>query len=132
MKKLTKRTLIIFGISAIGLAATIAVILGAGILKSADNDEVVMISEQVERISLDVDKASVTLIESEELKIESQLNLWADEQILASDVAIITSSGGVLTITETPPGGKFLGIFPQPYELKITIHAPRGMVDDID
>ncbi|MBT3320085.1 MAG: hypothetical protein HN948_07225 [Clostridia bacterium] len=132
MKKLTKRTLIIFGISAVGLAITIAVILGAGILKSADNSEVTTIGTSVEHISLNTDNANVTLIESDELKIKTSLNLWADEQILASDVAVITSSGGVLTITETPPGGKFLGLFAQPYELKITIHAPAGMVDDID
>lgn len=132
MKKLTKISLIVFGIGIVGLVVTIGIILGSGILGSKDKEDVIVVSNDIKDIELELDRASVEFEESDEIKIESYLNLWTDKEIEVGDVAIITTHQDVLTITETAPTNKFFGMFPQPYELKITIHAPADMIDDID
>lgn len=132
MKKLTKISLIVFGIGIVGLIAMIGIILGSGILSSKDKEDVIVVSNDVRDIDLELDKAIIEFEESDEIKIESYLNLWTDEDIEVGDVAVITTQQGVLKITETAPTNKFFGMFPQPYELKITIHAPADMIDDID
>lgn len=132
MKKLTKISLIVFLIGIVGLIAMLGIILGSGILGSKDKEDVIVVSNDIQDIELELDKASVEVEESDEIKIESYLNLWTDEDIEVGDVAVITTQQDVLTITETAPTNKFLGMFPQPYELKITIHAPADMIDDID
>lgn len=132
MKKLTKISLIVFLIGIVGLVAMMGIILGSGILGSKYKEDVIVVSNDIQDIELELDKASVEVEESDEIKIESYLNLWTDEDIEVGDVAVITTQQDVLTITETAPTNKFLGMFPQPYELKITIHAPADMIDDID
>lgn len=132
MKKLTKISLIVFLIGIVGLIAMMGIMLGSGTFGPKVTEDVMVIREDINHIELRLDKASVELEESDEIKIELYLNLWTDEDIEAGDAAVMTTEEGVLTITEQPPTNKFLGMFPQPYELKITIHAPAGMIDDID
>jgi hypothetical protein len=132
MGKTTKTLFIVFGIGIAGMAVMIAVILGTKLLASRDNAATIAVGEQTQRIVLDTDKATVIFVASDERKIETALNLWAESAIDVRDVALVTTDGSALIITETPPTDKFLGLFAQPYELKITIYAPQGMIDDID
>ena len=132
MRKSTKILFIIFGAGAVGMAVLIALILGTGMLASRDNADTIVLSEQIESIVLNTDEHLVTLVASNERKIVTSVNLWADEEIDVAGIAVVSTQGGTLTITQTPPTGKFLGLFAQPYELKITIYVPRDMIDDID
>ncbi len=132
MSKQGKISLIVFVIGIVGLGVTMGVIIGSGHFASKDNEEVLVLSDDIKGFELSLDKGSVQLEEADEIKVVSQLNLWADEDIKVGDVALISSRDGVITIMEQAPQNKFFGMFPQPYELKITIHAPRSVIDDID
>lgn len=132
MSKVIKISLIVFVIGIVGLGVTMGVIIGFGIFEEKDNEEVIRLSEDVKGIALSIDKADVDLVESDEMKIVLRLNLWADKDIKAGNVAVVSEEQGILAITEIPPQNNFFGIFSQPYELKITINAPKSMIDDID
>ena len=132
MSKMAKISLIVFIIGIVGLGVTVGVVVGTGNFGPKDNTETFEAQDGVEQIALSVYKASVEFEEADEVKVVSEINLWADEDIQAEDVAVVTQSSGVLTLTEIPPTNNFFGLFKQPYELKITIHAPRGVIDDID
>lgn len=132
MKKLTKVSLIVFVIGIVGLIVTMGIMLASGTFGPKVTEDVVIISEDINNINLSIDRAIIDFEESDKIKIELYLNLWTDEDIVAEDAVNIAAEEGVLTITEQPPINKFLGMFPQPYELKITIHAPADMIDSID
>ncbi len=132
MKKSTKKLWIVFIIGVVGLAVVAGVMIGTGYLVSRNKQETVAIGSGVDEIVLNVDKAHVNIVESDEREIELSLNLWADVEIEASEVAQAKTAGGVLTITETAPQNTFFGVFEQPYELIITIKIPADMADNIE
>lgn len=132
MNKSTKRILIVFIIGLLGFAASFGYILLQGPLASRDNAKVIEIGEEINTIELYTDIAHVELVESDEKKIELQLNLWADEEILAQDVAVKTQENGALTLTETAPQNKFFGLFKQPYEIFIKVYAPQSLLDNVE
>lgn len=132
MKKSTKTLWIVFIIGVVGLAVVAGVMLGTGYLASRDKEETVAIGSDVGEIVLNVDKAHVNIVESDKSEIDIRLNLWADVEIEAGEVAQAKTEGGVLTITESAPQNTFFGVFEQPYELIITIKVPEGMTGSIE
>jgi hypothetical protein len=132
MKKSTKTLWIVFIIGVVGLAVVAGVMIGTGYLVSRDKQETIALGSEVDEIVLNVDKAHVNIVESDESKIDVRLNLWSDVEIEAGEVAQSKTAGGVLTITETAPQNTFFGVFEQPYELIITIKVPADMADNIE
>lgn len=131
MKKLTKRVLILFIVGIAGMAIMFGIIYASGILISRDNTAVKNIDEQVELIDINVEKADVVFVPTEnERRIEAYTKYWTGKEIDVWDIAIVETQDNVLMISEKQPEATFLGIFPQPYELKITIYAPQDMIDD--
>ena len=45
------------------------------------------------------------------------------------DVVDVRVQDGVLVVTETPFTAEFIGVFPQPYEMKITVYMPQELCD---
>ena len=121
-----------FIIGVIGLAAVAGVMLSSGYLASRDRQATVSVGGGVESIVLNINKAHVEIVESDEKQIDLKLNLWADTDIDPLSVAQVKEDGGVLTITETAPQNTFFGVFEQPYELIITIKVPADMTESIE
>ena len=132
MKKSTKTLWIVFIVGAVGLAVVAGVMLGTGYLASRDKEETIALGSDVGEIVLNVDKAHVNIVESDESEIDIRLNLWSDVEIEAGEVAQAKTDGGVLTITETAPQNTFFGVFEQPYELIITLKVPAGLAGNIE
>ncbi len=132
MKKSTKTLWIVFIIGVVGLAVVVGVMIGTGYLASRDKEETIALGSDVNGIVLNVDKAHVNIVESDESEIDIKLNLWADVEIEAGEIAQASTENGVLTITESAPQNTFFGVFEQPYELIITIKVPEGMAGSIE
>ena len=132
MKKITKVMLIAFIIGFVGLGITTAFLLVSGRLASRDNSKAFEIPCDAHTIIINTDKAHVNLVKSDDMRIELYLNLWADIDIDARDVAVIEYDEGTVIINETAPDNKFFGIFPQPYEIIITVRTPESLLKETE
>ena len=113
----------------VGMAVAFGVIMGTGSLMSREAESVYTIDEPFETVVLDIGQADVSLVPTDGTStVGASIKAWRPEPINIDTVIGVRVEGGVLTITETPFPNDFLGVFAQPYELKLTIRIP----EDID
>lgn len=113
----------------IGAAATLGVIIGTGTVMSREAEKTYVITEPFE--SVEFPKTSHTTAVSEQSQdggysVRAYVKAWRPEDIDLDKIVSFSVEDGTLHIAETPFPDDFLGFFPQPYELKLTVYAPEG------
>jgi len=133
MKKRNKVLWIIFGAGAVGLALTIGIGLWAGMIGSKDDTKVYGIDQPFEAVQLDTHKAQVSYEAAEgQSSLEASVNVWLSGEMQMDELVEIEVQNGVLIVTETPFAPEFFGVFPQPYELNLTLRAPQSVIDEME
>lgn len=126
MSKKTKLLLTGLIIGLIGIAVTIG---STDAIMSREDEKMFPINERFISIAApDIEQASIQVVPAgqEGPGISAYIKAWRPEYIDVSKMISANVKDGVLTITKTPFPDDFLGLFPQPYELKITVYAPEA------
>ena len=132
MKKSIKILLILTVIGAIGLAAALCVVMGTGTLMSREASKEYTVEESFNTVKLETVKAEVELVANNtETKVSAYSKAWLSHEIDMDDLVDVSVKGGVLVVSETPFEPHFFGIFPQPYELKLTVTVPQDVYEKI-
>ncbi|HWR23975.1 MAG TPA: hypothetical protein VN366_10935 [Feifaniaceae bacterium] len=130
-----KRTKILVLLLAIGLAGVIAatgIALGTGHIRPYAETKSYPI-EHMERVELSLHCAEVTAVPvTEDYRAEVYVNAWLPRPPEFDRVVSVNVADGTLTITETPFPNEFLGMFPQPYEMKLTLYLPAAACERIE
>lgn len=129
MSKKTKLLLAGLIIGLAGIAVTIGIAISTDAIMSREDEKTFPISEPFSSIATkDIEQTSVQVVPAgqEGIKISAYIKAWRPEHIDISKLISADVKNGVLTITRTPFPDDFLGLFPQPYELKITVYAPEA------
>lgn len=129
MKKMTKLLLILFIAGLCGTAVTLGYIMGSGQLMSREAAKDYAVDEPFHELKLDTVAAQVLMVPSEDVHVEAYAKAWLPGPVDMDDVVDVDVRGGVLTVTETPFPAEFFGIFPQPYEMRLTIYMPQELCD---
>jgi hypothetical protein len=132
MNKKVKRLISGLVIGVIGAAATIGVMVGTGALMSREAEKTYHFDEPFtayafpdpERVSAEVD-----FMQGDEYRAEAYIKAWRPEPIDIDELVSLEVKDGVLYITQTPFPDDFLGFFPQPYELRLTVYAPAELFE---
>ena len=114
-------------IGLVGMAVTMGVAVGSGRITSRETEEIIAAGTPFESVILDTTMADVQFVTSDSYEVEAYTKAWRPSPIDINEVVHVSVDKGVLTITETGFPNDFLGIFPQPYELGLTIYAPEGV-----
>ena len=126
----TKVKLLLYGmiIGLAGMAVMVGVIMGTGDFISREAEAVYPIDEPFETVMLDTVRAEISIAPVRgAYNVEATVKAWRSEPIDIDDIVSVQVKQGVLTIVETPLPNEFLGMFPQPYSLELTIRIPEGM-----
>ena len=127
MRKRTKFFLLLFLISfALTMAMAGALVLTGAVYHRESHETVALPDAQYENIAFDTSLASVTVAPSDEGKTEAEVSVyaWRGEAFHAAEQVRLDIKDGVLTLTELPFPMDFLGFFPQPYAMNITLNVP--------
>lgn len=115
-------------IGLVGMAVTIGITIATDKLMSRETEAVFEVGEAFESVALDTGAAEVSFVPTDaEYRVEAYIKAWRPEPIDLDEIVSVAVNDGVLTITETPFPSDFFGVFPQPYELKLTVYAPEGV-----
>lgn len=129
MRKSTKTLIILMIVGAVGLAVMLGAIVGTGALYSRETARTYEFDNSPAAVMMDLVQAQVDLIPSDEIRVEAYVKAWRPGEIDMDDVLAVQMEGGVLEIEEKGFPSDFLGFFPQPYEMKLTIYAPQAVLD---
>jgi hypothetical protein len=132
MKKSTKLFIILLITGAAGLALMMIAAVASGAIYSREASESYTFDETQEAITLHIDQARVELAPSDECCVEAYVKAWRPDEIDLDSVLAVRMEGGVLKVEETGFPADFLGLFPQPYEMKLTIYAPQAVLDTVE
>lgn len=132
MTKRMKVLLLVLGVGLCGLIITSAIIIGSGQLASREESRSYAVSESFDDVRIQKSAATVTFAAADDVRIDVYAKAWLDKPIDLDQLVAIQVLNGVLQITETPFPDVFLGIFPQPYELSITIYVPQTVYDEME
>ncbi len=130
--KPTQKTLIILMITGLaGIAVILGIILGIGQIRPYAQTQSYPV-ENVEHIALTLHAAKVTAVPAtEQYRAEVYVNAWLPRPPAFDRVVSVTMTDGTLNITETPFPDEFFGIFPQPYEINITLYLPEAACEQL-
>lgn len=130
MKKQVKRWLLVLLISVAGIALTGVVLMGSGMLMSREASKTYPIDAAIDHVKVEAVRAQVTLVpEAGEPRVVAYAKAWLPEPIDLDEHVALSVSDGTLTITETAFAEQFLGLFPQPYEMALTVYVPQAVYD---
>lgn len=129
MKKTTKVLVLLLLIGIGGTAIMMGFIVGTGHLMSHEAAKEYAVEETFSELKLDMAAAQINIIPSEKAYVTAYAKAWLPNPIDMNDVVDVRVENGVLTVTETPFPSTFLGVFPQPYELILTIYMPQEVCD---
>ena len=129
MKKSTKVLIILMIVGAVGLTAMLGTIVGTGVLYSRETAQSYEFDEAPLALTVDTEQAQVDLAPSDECRVEAYVKAWRTGEIEMNDVLTVNMADGTLQIEELGFPSDFLGIFPQPYEMKVTVYAPQDVLD---
>ncbi len=129
MNRYTKVLLILLFIGIGGAAIVFGYIVGSGQLMPRDATQDYAVKESFHELNLDTAGAHIDLIPSEQTHITAFAKAWLPEPVNMDDVVKVKVQDGALNITETPFPSTFLGVFPQPYELRLTLHLPPDICE---
>jgi len=124
MKKNSKVLLILLIIGIAGTAITSGFILGSGQLMPRQATREYEIGESLRDLELDTVNAKINIVPSESSYVTAYANAWLPQPVEMENVVNVSVEDGTLRVTETPFPSTFLGVFPQPYELIITLYIP--------
>ena len=127
--KTTKLFIVLLIVGAAGLAAALAAAVAAGAIYSREASASYTFDEAQTAISLDLKQAQVELVPSGECRVKAYVKAWRPDEIDLDSVLDVRAEGRVLTIEEKGFPSDFLGLFPQPYEMKLTIYAPQAVLE---
>lgn len=129
MKKATKLFIVLLIVGAAGLAVTLVAAVAAGAIYSREASASYTFDEAQTEITLHTKLTQVELVPSDEYRVEAYVKAWRPDEIDMDSVLAVRSEGSVLTIEEKGFPADFLGLFPQPYEMNLTIYAPQEVLD---
>jgi hypothetical protein len=78
---------------------------------------------------MELSQAQVEMVASDECRVEAYVKAWRIGEIDMDDVLAVRLEDDVLEIEEKGFPSDFLGLFPQPYEMKLMIYAPQSVLD---
>lgn len=128
MRKKTNLLLTGLVIGLTGIAVTIGIAIGTDAIMSREDEEIFSIGEPFSSIAApDIEQRYIHVVPAgqEGVKVSAYIKAWRSEHIDVSEIISARVNNGVLTITMAAFPDDFLGLFPQPYELKITVYAPE-------
>ena len=131
MKKSTKVLIILMIVGAVGLTAMLGTIVGTGVLYSRETVHTYEFDEIPLALTVDTKQTQVDLVPSNECRVEAYVKAWRTGEIDMDDVLTVNITGGILQIEELGFPADFLGIFPQPYEMKVTVYAPQDVLEEM-
>ena len=124
---------ILLGVGAVGLALTAGIALGTGAIGSKEAAKTYAAGGPVEAVELFVHGAQVSVIETTGASsVSANAKAWLTGEMDLCAMVDVKLEDGVLTVTETPLPPVFFGVFPQPYELHLTLHVPPGTAPDLE
>jgi hypothetical protein len=129
MNKSTKILLILLLIGIGGTAIVFGYIMGSGQLMSHEDTQDYIVNEKFEKLQLDTVAAQIDIVSSEQAHVSVYAKAWLPEPVNMDNVVDVRVENGILTMTETPFPSTFFGVFPQPYELKLTLYMPREICE---
>ena len=133
MKKRNRVLWILLGTGAVGLALTAGIAIGTGEIGSKDAAKTYAAGGPVEAVELAVHEAQVRVIETTGASsVSASAKAWLTGEMDLDAMVEVELENGVLKITETPLPREFFGVFPQPYELHLTLHVPPGTAPDLE
>jgi hypothetical protein len=132
MKKTTKLFIIFLIIGVVGLAAMLGAVIGTGMMYSRETTKSYAFDEMPSAIKLETVHAQVSLVASDECRVEAYAKAWRPEEIDMDTLVNARMEGGELAVTEKPFANDFIGFFPQPYEMKLTVYAPQSLLDTLE
>lgn len=125
MKKTTKRLVALLLTGLCGIAVTAGYIIGSGQLASREARKEYAVSEPFETVRLETCAARVRFVPSQQTRVAAYVKAWLPAPVDMDERVDVRVEDGVLTVTETPFEPAFIGVFPQPYEMQITVWMPR-------
>lgn len=132
MKRTGKVFLILFFVGLLGVVVSLGVIVGTGVIRSYEASKTYSIPEPFTSAQMKSYHAQVLVIPTEgDYRVEGYAKAWLDRPIDMDTVLSVSTEHGVLTVTETPFPAEFLGLFPQPYELLVTLYLPQEICDTL-
>lgn len=131
MKTKTKVLLILLAVGVAGIAATMGVILGSDTLMSREAEKTVAVTEPFDSVRLDTVLAQAEVLPSDAdgVRVEAYAKAWLSHEIDMDGLVSVAVEDGVLVVTETPFPAEFMGMFPQPYELKLRVYVPQNVYE---
>ncbi len=129
MKKSTKVLIVSLIVGTVGLAAMLGTFVGTGFLYSRETTQTYEFGETPVGVVLDIRSASIVCVPSDECRVEAYVKAWRTKEISMDDVLSVSMVNGTIQIEEKGFPADFLGYFPQPYEMKVTVYAPQAALD---
>jgi len=130
MKTSSKVILILLIIGIAGTAITSGYIMGSGQLMARQATQEYEIGETFSNLELDTVNAKINIVPSESSYVTAYANVWLPQPVQMDNVVNVSVEDGTLHVTETPFPSTFFGVFPQPYELIITLYMPLEICED--
>jgi len=132
MRKSTKFYLTVFLISFFLLiTATGALVLTGTVYHRESHETVALADAAYTGIKLHTNLAVITIEPNDFGNTNANIDLyaWRSDDFNASDHVQLTVENGTLILTEVPFPMDFLGFFPQPYGMNITLSVPRSVYE---
>lgn len=132
MRKSTKLYLTVFLISfALLIAMTGALVLTGTIYHRESHESIELNDAAYTDVELHLNSALITMEPNDigNTKANISLYAWRGDDFNASEYVRLTVENGVLVLTELPFPMDFLGFFPQPYAMNITLSVPRAIYE---
>lgn len=132
MRKSTKLYLTVFFISlALTLATAGAFVLTGTVCHRESHESVALADAEYTDIVLGTSLATVELVPNDGGITEAAVNLyaWRGADFHAAAHIALKVENGALVLTELPFPMDFLGFFPQPYAMDITLSVPQEIYE---
>ncbi|MEL7610705.1 MAG: hypothetical protein AAGU74_14525 [Bacillota bacterium] len=132
MKRSTKILLALLLAGLLGTAATAGILIGTGTLYSREASKTYPITNVMSAKAY-THLAVLELVPAQgDYRAEVYAKAWLEGPVDPDKIFSADVEGGALTVTETPFPSTFLGLFPQPYEMKITLYLPESVLASLE
>jgi len=127
----TKVLWILLAAGAAGLALVIGISVGTGAIASREDAKSYEFDHSFDAVVLETVNADVQMVPAgEKAGANTFAKAWLEQPFEMDDVIAFEIEEGVLTVRETPFPPRFMAIFPQPYELKVTLFVPPEIIEE--
>lgn len=130
--KRSKALWILLLLGLLGTAAVAGFLVGTGALRSYEGTATYPLAD-VRSAAVYSHLAQVQAVPAQtNFHAEVYAKAWLPGPVDFDRIFSARIDGGALTVTETPFPAEFLGMFPQPYEMRITLYLPSGVCDTLE